>query len=94
MAPTLVPGEYLLLDTLAYRFGEPEVGDVVLATNALRPGVRMIKRVAEVRSDGLWLLGDNEVRSTDSRTFGAFARDDVVAKAWAVYWPADGVRRL
>lgn len=92
--PALMPGEYVLFDTLAYQFGEPQVGDVVLATHALRPGVRMIKRVSEVTDGQVWLLGDNEMRSTDSRVLGAFGRKDVIAKAWAVYWPAERMRRL
>ena len=60
MVPALSPGERVLFDRLAYVLEEPRVGDVVLARHAARPGVRMIKRVAEVIGDGEFvLLGDN-----------------------------------
>jgi nickel-type superoxide dismutase maturation protease len=94
MAPALNSGEYVLFDTLAYRFGDPLVGDVVLATHPSRPGIRLIKRVARVRGDHLWLLGDNAGASTDSRTLGLFDRRDVLARAWMVYWPAERMRRI
>lgn len=102
MWPALRPGERVLFDTLAYRLAPPRKGDVVLATHRARPGVRMIKRVAAVQGDTVggvtlargefWLLGDNEDRSTDSRDLGVFRVDELVAKAWLVYWPPDRVR--
>jgi len=39
-----------------------------------------------------WLLGDNAEESTDSRVLGAFRREDIVARGWVVYWPAERVR--
>src|SRR5262245_43615111 len=72
MAPTLVPGERVLCDRLAYDVGAPRLGDIVLARHSLRPGMRLIKRVAAVPGDRVttmdggrvltrdefWLLGD------------------------------------
>ena len=46
------------------------VGDVVLVDHPTRSDVRILKRVAEVRPEGLWLLGDHPPESTDSRHFG------------------------
>ena len=95
MEPALMPGERVLFDRLAYVRGEPQVGHIVLARHPARPGVRVIKRVAEVDPEGGFvLLGDNAEESTDSRTLGPFRREDIVGRAWVVYWPADRFRVL
>ena len=84
-----------MFDRLAYFVGDPRVGDVVLAGHPARPGVRMIKRVAELRGEGEYvLLGDNPDESTDSRTLGPFRRGDIVGRAWVVYWPPERFRRV
>jgi signal peptidase I len=95
MTPALEAGERVLFDRLAYVVGEPQVGDIVVARHAARPGVRMLKRVAE--RDGLaeaeyWLLGDNAEESTDSRDLGTFGREDILGRAWVVYWPVGRFR--
>jgi signal peptidase I len=55
--------------------------------------VRMVKRVSEVIGEGEYvLLGDNRNESTDSRTLGAFRREDIVGRAWVVYWPVERFR--
>jgi signal peptidase I len=100
MYPTLRPGERVLFDRLAYRASAPRAGDIVLARHPARPGVRFIKRVAaspdsvSLAPDEYWLLGDDPDRSTDSRQLGPFARRDILARAWLVYWPPDRYRHL
>jgi signal peptidase I len=95
MAPALIPGDRVLFDRLASRLEEPRVGDIVLARHASRPGVRFIKRVADrdgLAANEVWLLGDNAGESTDSRTLGPFSGVDIIARAWAVYWPRERFR--
>ena len=97
MLPALSAGERVLFDRLAYLVDRPSVGDIVLARHTARAGVRMVKRVA--RGEGLgpdefWLLGDNAEESTDSRALGVFRREDIVAQAWVVYWPAGRFRLI
>jgi signal peptidase I len=97
MLPALATGERVLFDRVAYRLEGPRVGAIVLARHPARPGVRFIKRVAEqegLEPDEFWLLGDNAEESTDSRTLGPFRREDVLARAWFVYWPAHRFRAL
>ncbi len=97
MLPALRPGERVLFDRLAYLVGQPRVGEVVLARHPARPGVRLIKRVAEQEGlgpDEFWLIGDNAEGSTDSRTLGPFRREDILARAWVVYWPPERLRVL
>ena len=90
MLPALRPGERVLFDRLAYRLGQPRVGEIVLARHPARPGLRMIKRVAAQEGlgpDEIWLIGDNAEGSTDSRSLGPFGRRDILARASVVYWP-------
>ncbi len=105
MLPTILPGERVLVDTLAYRFDRlPEAGDVVLAMHSERPGLAMLKRVGGAPGDDVggrmlgedeyWLVGDAPEFSTDSRQLGPVRSGDVVGRAWVVYWPPGAVRRL
>lgn len=70
MAPTLLPGDQILVSKLAYGirlpFGGPVLweregprrGDVVVFENPNAPGRNFIKRVAGVASDEVWLKGE------------------------------------
>jgi nickel-type superoxide dismutase maturation protease len=95
MAPTLRPGEWLLVDPLAYRDAAPAVGDIVVAPDPREPDRLLVKRVATVAADGsLELRGDAPDASTDSRTFGPLPSSAVTGRAWARYWPLRRVSLL
>ena len=105
MLPAILPGERVLVDTLAYRFGRrPVTGDIVLVRHPKRSSLAMLKRVGGVPSDEVegrtldegeyWLLGDRPEFSTDSRELGPVGSGDIVGRAWAVYWPPGAVRQL
>jgi phage repressor protein C with HTH and peptisase S24 domain len=79
MLPTLRPGDRLLV---SYR-RTPRVGDVVVARFA--DGTLAIKRVAERRTTGWWLLSDNPGQGIDSRHRGPVAA--VSAVALGRLWP-------
>lgn len=60
MAPALLPGDYLLVDTLAYRGRDPQRGEVVVVRDPHAPQRLLVKRVlalpgerVEENSDGL-----------------------------------------
>jgi nickel-type superoxide dismutase maturation protease len=90
MLPVLEPGERVLFDRLAYVLAPPRAGDIVIARHPARPGVRIIKRIAEkITGDEYWLLGENADESTDSRVLGTFQRQNIVARAWVVFWPPE-----
>jgi signal peptidase I len=50
MVPTLEPGEHVLADKLAYRFGSPKRGDLVVF-HAPRTGEVLLKRVVALPGD-------------------------------------------
>ena len=84
MAPTLLPGDRLVLVRLAR---PPRVGEVVVAPDP-RDGEReLIKRVSAVDGFGVTLRGDNPAFSTDARTFGAVDPASVRWRAALRYWP-------
>jgi nickel-type superoxide dismutase maturation protease len=99
MAPTLLAGDRILIDRLAYVRERPKRGDVVLLANASRPGLKMVKRVAALPAESaggatlgpgeFWVLGDAADSSTDSRVFGPVKQGDLLGRAWIRYWPTD-----
>ena len=89
MAPTLRPGDRLLVARLPAR-----VGDVVLATDPRAPGRELIKRVAAVDAFGVQLRGDNPAASADGRTFGGVAIGAIGWRAILRFWPAERIGRV
>lgn len=98
MVPTLQPGDFLL----ATRRGPFRHGSVVVAEHPGRPGYEMVKRIAAGPGEGVcdrtggraeyWLLGDNPVGSTDSRTLGPMPRGSIRGVVRLRYWPPSRFR--
>ena len=93
MAPTLLPGDWVLVVTpRSYRARE-----IVVVEHPGRPGYEMVKRITGVPGDSIdgrllgsdeyWIEGDFEQASTDSRRFGPVRTEEVKAKVVLVYWP-------
>ena len=81
MVPAYRHGEKVVVDTGAYDELLPRPGDVVLAAHPFHSGVRLVKRVDCVTSDGrIFVLGDSTGESTDSRTFGALRPSQILGK--------------
>jgi len=57
MEPTLEPGEILLVNKLAYRFGEIEHGDIVTFHYPLEPELDYVKRVIGLPGDEVIVYG-------------------------------------
>jgi hypothetical protein len=95
MAPTLLPGDWLLADPEAYRIRPPDPGDLVLAPDPREPARLLVKRVVGVEpGGGLLLGGDRPPASTDSRIFGAVDPAAVVGRPWFRYWPVSRLGRV
>jgi nickel-type superoxide dismutase maturation protease len=68
MTPTFDPGDRLLL---VRRYRPLRRGDLVSLPDPRDARRQLVKRVVDVRADGVVLAGDNPGASTDSRAFGA-----------------------
>jgi nickel-type superoxide dismutase maturation protease len=83
MAPTLLPGDRLLVA----RVTMPRRGEVVLAADPRDGRRELIKRVAAIGPGGVELRGDDGGASTDGRTFGRVPVEAVRWRAVLRYWP-------
>lgn len=71
MLPTLQPGQIVVcLNQLHYK-----IGDIVVVR---RDDREVIKRIKNIRFGKYWLVGDNELHSSDSRSFGAVDKSDIL----------------
>ncbi|HEX2981106.1 MAG TPA: signal peptidase I [Anaerolineaceae bacterium] len=57
MLPTLQPGEFLLVNKLAYRIGSPQVGDVIIFHYPKNPEEDYIKRLIGLPGDTVKVTG-------------------------------------
>ena len=73
MAPALLPGDRLLVESRSYQRRSPRPGEVVLTADPRASERELIKRVASIDEEGdaVDLRGDAPDESTDSRDFGA-----------------------
>ena len=84
MIPTLAPGERVLV-----RLDGPIVlGDIVVFN---REQQFDIKRILRIEADGIFVQGDNDVVSTDSRTYGLIPHENVIGVATYRLWPKPGL---
>ncbi len=82
MSPTLKPGDKVL--TLNW-FINPNIEDIVVAKVK---GKEIIKRVAKLKKDQLFLKGDNKKESTDSRTYGWINKSAIFGKVIYIIKPS------
>lgn len=76
MLPILKDGDMVLVKpSESY-----QIGDIVVAQHPFKQSVVLIKRVSEIHEKGLFLVGDNPVESTDSRTLGNISQKDILGK--------------
>ena len=83
MIPTLAPGERLLV-----KYNGPiDLGDVVVFKRADQFDV---KRIQRIQTDGIFVVGDNDLASTDSRSYGLIPHEDVMGTVIMRIWPKPG----
>jgi signal peptidase I len=91
MEPAFRSGDRVLVNRLAYRKRSPRAGDVVVLRDPERIGHVLLKRVAtapgstDLDLSRVFVLGDNEAQSRDSRSFGAIEREWIIGKALFKY---------
>lgn len=74
MLPTLKPGDKVV--TLNW-LTAPKVGDIVAAKINSR---EILKRIHLIKNDEVFLKGDNDLSSTDSRSFGWIKKSQLKGK--------------
>lgn len=86
MTPTLLPGDFILVDTWAYREKAPLSGDIVVFQQS--DTMFVIKRCARwpgssavIRDNQLYVLGDNPQASFDSRRLGGIDLQRIKGRA-------------
>lgn len=79
MFPTFRDGDVLLVNRLAYLFQKPKIGDIV-AVKDPRDKKVLIKRISKVEKNSVSVIGDNKIRSTDSREFGMINKHNIIGK--------------
>jgi nickel-type superoxide dismutase maturation protease len=96
MAPSLLPGDRLLVESHSYQGRPPRPGEVVLAADPREPERELIKRVASIddAASSAELRGDATEASTDSRVFGAIPLSVIRWRAVFRYWPPQRAGRL
>ena len=88
MAPTLLAGDWLLVDPDAYVRRRPRVGELVLVADPRQRGRLLVKRVSMTVGDAMIeVVGDAPWASTDSRQFGPVDADAVAGRPTFRYWP-------
>ena len=96
MAPALMAGDRLLVESHTYQGRTPRSGEVVLAADPRMPERELIKRVAavDVGAAAADLRGDAPAASTDSREFGAVPLSTIRWRVAYRYWPPGRIGRL
>ena len=77
MVPTIVPGQIVIASSLK----KPNINSVVILRHQ---GIEKLKRITEIEKNNVYVVGDNTLKSTDSKQFGWLPMSSVVA---TVIWP-------
>ncbi|MCM2388032.1 nickel-type superoxide dismutase maturation protease [Streptomyces albipurpureus] len=83
MYPTLRPGDQLLVHYGA----QVRPGDIAVLRHPLQQDLLIVKRIAERRDGGWWVLGDNPGADGDSRVFGAVPPELLLGRVRGRYRP-------
>ena len=77
-----LPGE-----TIDVRGGQVYVNGQPLTEPYIKQPMASDYPAKELQADQYFVMGDNRNNSEDSRIFGARPADDIVGRAWIIYWP-------
>lgn len=84
MHPLLQPGDAVIV----WRWAKLRPGNVIVCSDPTGRVAYLAKRILDIAPAGLFLLGDNEEASRDSRNFGRVPPPAVEGRIIARYRPA------
>ncbi len=88
MEPTLLDGDWLLVDPDAYLRATPRAGELVVARDPRAADRVLVKRVIAVEANGsVTLAGDHPAHAADAGSIGSVPADAVLGRPWLRYWP-------
>ena len=67
MEPTLMVGDKVIINKLAYRFGEVDKGDIIAFHSTTEEGKELVKRAIAVEGDRIVLTSQGEVFVNDEK---------------------------
>ncbi|MBM76726.1 MAG: nickel-type superoxide dismutase maturation protease [Proteobacteria bacterium] len=79
MLPTLKNDESIFISPHHYKDNPILEGELVLVKHPNKD-LLIVKRVAFIENQSIFLIGDNPKQSTDSRHFGAVSKDLILGK--------------
>ncbi len=89
MSPTLQTGDITLIDTWTYNDQSPQVNDILIVKRSAN-SIVLAKRLTKTRLNNgqtqLFIEGDNQNRSVDSRRFGWISDDYLIGKVRFVWF--------
>ncbi len=74
-------------ETLEVRDGQVFINDAPLNEPYIQGPINQTMPPQQVEASHYFVMGDNRNNSSDSRSFGAIPRIDIVGRAWIIYWP-------
>jgi signal peptidase I len=93
MEPTLIAGDWLLVDPLTYRARSPRPGELVVIPDPRLPARWLIKRLTRVTPDGQVTLASDHPAHAGERLPPVPAAL-LIGRPWLRYWPPRRIGRL
>ena len=76
------------------RFDDVEIFRDIYYNSDLTSGRWGVSEPVVIGENEYFVMGDNSINSKDSRVWKFVGEDDIVGKAFLVFWPLSGVRRI
>ncbi|MBI4058685.1 signal peptidase I [Candidatus Microgenomates bacterium] len=91
-----LPGDKVSLHNGKVSVNGKELAENYLPSDIMTFGGQFLadEQQITVPASHYFVLGDNRPHSSDSRIFGTISRNDIVGKAWLVYWPLPEVKLI
>lgn len=88
-----LPGETVSVSGGKVFINNEVLNESYLATNVVTEGGQFLPDSKEVTiPNGVYfVLGDNRVASSDSRSWGFVPKENIRGKAWFIYWPVNNL---